>query len=92
MYDLLQLSTVAFYLTLASQPVLNSGIIYCRTVKHCENLVSVLREAGIKAEAYNGAKQDKDRNSVYKDWIENRIQIVVATVSELSVRMAALLT
>ncbi|GIY31009.1 ATP-dependent DNA helicase Q1 [Caerostris darwini] len=58
-----------------------SGIIYCFSIKDCEEIASDLRKRGIKAKAYHAQMDAERRSSVHKSWTSNGIQVIVATVA-----------
>lgn len=58
-----------------------SGIIYCFSVKNCEETASELKKRGITAKAYHAQLDAKARSSVHKSWTSNSIQVIVATVA-----------
>ncbi|GFT77297.1 ATP-dependent DNA helicase Q1 [Nephila pilipes] len=58
-----------------------SGIIYCFSVKNCEETASELRKRGVAARAYHAQLDAKARSSVHKSWTSNSIQVIVATVA-----------
>jgi len=58
-----------------------SSIVYTMTVKETESVARMLSNAGIKAEAYNGKMSNGARQEVYKKFIFDEIQVVVATVA-----------
>ncbi|GFW74169.1 ATP-dependent DNA helicase Q1 [Trichonephila clavipes] len=58
-----------------------SGIIYCFSVKNCEETASELRKRGVAARAYHAQLDAKARSSVHKSWTSNSTQVIVATVA-----------
>ncbi|KAF8786156.1 ATP-dependent DNA helicase Q1-like [Argiope bruennichi] len=58
-----------------------SGIIYCFSVKDCEEIASELRKRGVKAKAYHAQLDANNRSSVHKSWTSNSTQVIVATVA-----------
>lgn len=56
-----------------------SGIVYVRSIKDCERVAQQLCVAGIEARAYYASASGKD--DIQRDWMENRLQVIVATVS-----------
>ncbi|XP_067138641.1 ATP-dependent DNA helicase Q1-like isoform X2 [Centruroides vittatus] len=59
----------------------SSGIIYCFSVKDCEEIASHLTKRGIKAQPYHAQLDAKTRSKVHHKWVSNEIQVVVATVA-----------
>lgn len=57
------------------------GIIYCRTKKGVEDLVNSLTENKFLAEGYHSEKTKKERKQIQLNWISNKVQIIVATIS-----------
>uniref|UniRef100_A0A0N5A1I1 ATP-dependent DNA helicase n=1 Tax=Parastrongyloides trichosuri TaxID=131310 RepID=A0A0N5A1I1_PARTI len=58
-----------------------SGIIYVRTVKGCEKFSQYLKAAGINAEFFHGQMENNAKEEVYKRFINDKIQVVVATTA-----------
>jgi ATP-dependent DNA helicase RecQ len=58
-----------------------SGIIYCLSRKSTEQLAEKLQAKGVKAEAYHGMMPTLMRSKVQEDFINDRIQIVCATIA-----------
>lgn len=56
-----------------------TGIIYCTTVKACEDLASFLYRQGYKAKPYYSKLKTEQKESVLNDWLDNKLNIVVAT-------------
>lgn len=56
-----------------------TGIIYCTTIKACEDIASFLYRQGYKAKPYYAKMKVKDKEKVLSDWLENKLDIVVAT-------------
>jgi ATP-dependent DNA helicase RecQ len=57
----------------------NSGIIYCQTRKSVKDVVKQLRAQNISAGMYHGGMNNEDRKYMLDLWMNNRIQIMVAT-------------
>lgn len=59
-----------------------SGIIYCLSKKDCELMAHNLQvKYRINAKYYHANLNPKDRHQVQKDWAENRVQVIVATIA-----------
>ncbi len=56
-----------------------SGVLYLRNRRKSEQLASFLIEKGISAEAYHAGMNYEKRQTVQKNWIENKTQIICAT-------------
>lgn len=59
--------------------VKGSGIIYVRSRKKVEQLAVYLSRLNLKVGHYHGGLTMVERMEVQKDWIENRLQIIVCT-------------
>jgi len=58
-----------------------SGIIYTLSRKSTETLAQFLQDKGIEAKAYHAGLPTQEKNSVYGDFVADRVQIVVATIA-----------
>ncbi|KXS21836.1 ATP-dependent DNA helicase [Gonapodya prolifera JEL478] len=58
------------------------GIIYCTSKKACEQLTDRLKEKHrLKIAFYHAGLDQRDRLRIQKDWAEDRVKIIVATVA-----------
>ncbi|NXG77732.1 RECQ5 helicase, partial [Baryphthengus martii] len=57
------------------------GIIYCRMRDVCDQLAIELSYRGVKAKAYHAGLKAADRTSVQNEWMEEKIPVIVATIS-----------
>lgn len=59
-----------------------SGIIYCLSKKDCELMAHALHSKyHINAKYYHANLNPKDRVTVQREWAENRVQVIVATIA-----------
>jgi ATP-dependent DNA helicase RecQ len=58
-----------------------SGIIYTLTRKSTESVASFLQSKGIEARCYHAGLPTAQKNQTYKDFIDDKVQIVVATIA-----------
>ncbi len=57
----------------------DSGIIYCMTQKLTEKIASLIREAGMPAEAYHAGLSVDVRRRLQEDFTFDRVKVIVAT-------------
>ncbi|NWT03020.1 RECQ5 helicase, partial [Mionectes macconnelli] len=57
------------------------GIVYCRTRDVCDQLAIELSYRGLKAKAYHAGLKPADRTSIQNEWMEEKIPVIVATIS-----------
>ena len=58
-----------------------SGIIYCLTIKDCEEVTEKLRGQKIRAVCYHAQLEPEQRTRAQQKWYNNDAQVVVATVA-----------
>jgi ATP-dependent DNA helicase RecQ len=56
-----------------------SGIVYCQTRKSTKNIAKLLIAQRVKASFYHGGLSKEERAQKQINWIQNRIQVIVAT-------------
>lgn len=62
-----------------SFPSTDTGIVYCLTRNETEQVAAGLRKNGIRAACYHANVEDKEQT--HRDWVQNRLEVVVATVA-----------
>jgi ATP-dependent DNA helicase RecQ len=58
-----------------------SGIIYTLSRKSTESVAQFLQGKGIEARAYHAGLSTAEKNSTYKDFVADKVQVVVATIA-----------
>lgn len=56
-----------------------TGIVYCRSRRHCKELSDLLRMHGISSNFYHAGLKQEERNQRQQDWINNKIRVIVCT-------------
>ncbi|HYE56181.1 MAG TPA: ATP-dependent DNA helicase RecQ [Chitinophagaceae bacterium] len=56
-----------------------TGIVYCRSRKHCRDMSELLRMNGIAADFYHAGLTQDERNRKQQEWIGNKIRVMVCT-------------
>ncbi|XP_050032647.1 recQ-like DNA helicase Blm [Dermacentor andersoni] len=58
-----------------------SGIVYCFSRKECDQLADDLCKEGIASVPYHAGLTDSKRNDVQRQWIDDKVQVVCATIA-----------
>lgn len=58
-----------------------SGIIYCLTIKDCEDMSVKLQSLGILCDRYHAQLDPEERTEIQQKWSRNVLQVIVATVA-----------
>jgi len=58
-----------------------AGIVYCATRRETEEVAEALRERGVEAAAYHAGMGRKDRERVERDFMDDRVRVIVATIA-----------
>jgi len=59
----------------------SSAIVYCWSKKDCEKVAGDLSRCGLAAAAYHAGISNNDRNEVQRKWMQNDVQVIVATIA-----------
>ncbi len=58
-----------------------SGIVYCFSCKETESVAAELARHGVSAAAYHGQMAPAQRQRVHREWVNNKVKAVVATLA-----------
>ncbi|XP_013412024.1 ATP-dependent DNA helicase Q1 [Lingula anatina] len=58
-----------------------AGIVYCFSQKDTEEITRGLQDRGIPAGCYHANISAARRTTVHRDWMQNKIQVIVATIA-----------
>lgn len=58
-----------------------SGIVYCTTIRRCDELAETLREAGIDAEAFYAPLADKEKARIQDGFLTGSPRVICATTA-----------
>lgn len=58
-----------------------SGIIYATTIKDCEEITKLLRDANLKVREYHAQLTPNQKQNVQHKWYSGHYQAVVATIA-----------
>lgn len=58
-----------------------SGIVYCTTIRRCDELAETLREAGIDAEAFYAPLTDKEKARIQDGFLTGSPRVICATTA-----------
>ncbi len=58
-----------------------SGIVYTLSRRSTEAVALFLRNRGIEARAYHAGLSTEEKNTTYKDFVADKVQVVVATIA-----------
>ena len=56
-----------------------AAIVYVRSRKTAHNYAKYLNAQGIKSHFYHGGLENKERDARFQDWMDNKVQVMVAT-------------
>jgi ATP-dependent DNA helicase RecQ len=56
-----------------------TGIVYCRTRRHCKDIAELLQMNGIAADFYHAGLKQEERSKRQQDWINNKIRVIACT-------------
>ena len=58
-----------------------SGIVYTLSRKSTESIAAYLQKKGINAKPYHAGLSNKVKNNTYKEFIEDKLEVIVATIA-----------
>jgi ATP-dependent DNA helicase RecQ len=56
-----------------------TGIVYCRSRRHCKELAELLQLNGVEADFYHAGLTQDERSRRQQDWINNKTRVMVCT-------------
>ncbi|HEY0676979.1 MAG TPA: ATP-dependent DNA helicase RecQ [Chitinophagaceae bacterium] len=56
-----------------------TGIVYCRSRRHCKNIAELLQLNNIEADFYHAGLTPDERNIRQQDWLNNKTRVMVCT-------------
>jgi ATP-dependent DNA helicase RecQ len=59
--------------------VAGTAIIYCKSRKRTNEIMNLLQMHGISSTNYHAGLKQEERNQRQKDWIENKVRVIVCT-------------
>ncbi|CAH1988579.1 unnamed protein product [Acanthoscelides obtectus] len=58
-----------------------SGIIYCLARNDCDTIAEQLNRQGIMTRPYHAGMNDKIREAIQREWMQDRFYVIVATIA-----------
>ncbi|ENN79443.1 hypothetical protein HUJ04_013206 [Dendroctonus ponderosae] len=58
-----------------------SGIVYCLSRSDCDRLADDFNQMGVKAKPYHAGMNDKVREAIQREWMQDRFHVIVATIA-----------
>jgi ATP-dependent DNA helicase RecQ len=56
-----------------------TGIVYCRSRRHCKEIAELLQLNGIEADFYHAGLAQEERSRRQQDWLSNKTRVMVCT-------------
>lgn len=56
-----------------------TGIVYCRSRRHCREIAELLQLNGVEADFYHAGLTQDERSKRQQDWINNKTRVMVCT-------------
>jgi ATP-dependent DNA helicase RecQ len=56
-----------------------TAIVYCKSRKRTSEIMNLLQMHGISSTNYHAGLKQEERNQRQKDWIENKVRVIVCT-------------
>lgn len=59
--------------------VQGTAIVYCKSRKRTNEIMNLLQMHGVSSSNYHAGLKQEDRNQRQKDWIDNKVRVIVCT-------------
>lgn len=78
-YSVFKVDSKLAKLTDIVKKVPGTAIVYCKSRKRTNEIMNLLQMHGVSATNYHAGLKQEERNQRQKDWIENKVKVIVCT-------------